>query len=63
METIKVDGETFNADYFRKVTDKQAVKALQGSYEYSTIMKAWKVANGFSVPNEKKTKKSNDSEN
>lgn len=47
-----IDGVTFNKEYFKGVDEKRAVRELSSAYSFGTIMKAWKVANGFSVPNE-----------
>jgi len=58
MSVIVVDGFTFNAEYFKKISEVDAVKRLSHVYQYSTIMKAWKVANGKSIPNTKKSSKS-----
>lgn len=52
---ITVDGERFNADYLKGIDDRMAVRQLEHIYSYSTIMKAWKIANGKSVPNVKKS--------
>jgi len=55
---ITVDGERFNGDYLKTITDRMAVRQLEHLYSYGTIMKAWKIANGKTVPNVKKSSKS-----
>ncbi len=47
-----IDGVTFNKEYFKSIDEKRAVRELSAVYPFGTIMKAWKVANGFSVPKE-----------
>ncbi len=46
-----ISGETLNPEWFKSVTEKQAIQSLRSKFEVNSIIKAWKIANGKSVPN------------
>ena len=52
MSNVIHNGEDrFSKEWLKGVTEMQAIKSLRANYEVNTIVKVWKIANGFSVPN------------
>jgi len=62
--------DRFNKVWLKSVTEQDAVSFLRTSHDADRVRKAWKIANGLSVPNyvkdaekpkRKRVKKENDS--
>ena len=52
MSNVIQNGEDrFSKAWLKSVTEKQAIQSLKANYEVNTIIKVWKIANGYSVPN------------
>ena len=45
-----IAGETLNPKWFKSVTEKEAIQSLRHKYEVNSSIKAWKIANGKSIP-------------
>lgn len=60
-KVINQDGTDWNANFFRKLTEDQAVSLLiKTGHKQSTAVAVWKQANGKTKPNKKATKKEED---
>ena len=53
MKTIKLGGETYNAQWLRTVSEHDALRRLH-KHDQSQVRNAWKQANGLSVRNHSK---------
>jgi hypothetical protein len=56
MDIIKISGVSFNANYLRAVSEDEAV-ITHPKLPKTEVIRAWKRANGKSMPKPRKTEK------
>ena len=55
---IEIGGKSYNAEWFKSRTEEEALRTLGKLHGRERITNVWKQANGKSVPNYTKKKKS-----